>query len=50
MKIPAFRSMSYQQLDEYFGVDLGRGDRPTPHGIVYVPHHFRPQVMEETKP
>jgi NADH-quinone oxidoreductase subunit G len=49
-KLPAFRSMSYQQLDDYFGVELGKGDRPTPHGPVYVPHHFRPQVLEETKP
>lgn len=48
-KIPSFKAMSYAQLDEYHGVELGRGDRPMPHGWLYVPHEFRPQTMTTEK-
>ncbi len=44
-KFPEFAAMNYEMLDEYMGVELGKGSRPTPHGIRYVPHTFRPQVM-----
>lgn len=48
-RIASFRSMSYEQLDEYHGVELGKGDRPTPHGWNYIPHEFRPQHMTSEK-
>ncbi len=48
-KIPSFKAMSYDQLDYHHGVELGRGDRPTPHGWVYVPHDLRPQTMTVEK-
>lgn len=48
-RIPAFKAMSYEQLDEYHGVELGRGDHPMPHGWLYVPHEFRPQSMTSEK-
>ena len=48
-KVPAFKAMSYEMLDEYHGVELGRGDRPTPHGVVYVPHDLRPQTISNEK-
>ncbi len=44
-KLPSFRSMSYEKLDEYRGVELGRGDRPTPHGWTYIAHDLRPQTI-----
>ena len=48
-KVPAFRSMTYDLLDTYHGIELGRGDRPTPHGIEYVPHAYRPQTIPNEK-
>jgi NADH-quinone oxidoreductase subunit G len=48
-KIPSFRSMTYAQLDEYRGVELGKGDRPTPHGWTYIPHELRPQTIGNEK-
>ncbi len=46
-RIPQFKGMSYESLDEYRGVELGRGDRPTPHGWTYKPHSLRPQALVE---
>ncbi|MBS1911163.1 MAG: molybdopterin-dependent oxidoreductase [Bacteroidetes bacterium] len=46
-KIAPFRSMTYEMLDTYRGVELGRGDRPTPHGFTYVAHDLRPQTLAE---
>ncbi len=43
-RVPAFRSMSYEGLDECHGIELERGDRPTPHGWIYTPHELRPQL------
>ncbi len=48
-RIPQFKAMSYGQLDEYHGVELGRGERPTPHGWTYIPHEFRPQLIASEK-
>jgi predicted molibdopterin-dependent oxidoreductase YjgC len=48
-KVSSFRNMTYEQLDEYHGVELGKGDRPTPHGFTYTPHEFRPQIMANEK-
>ncbi|MDB5033230.1 MAG: nuoG [Chlorobi bacterium] len=48
-RLPAFKAMSYDQLDQYHGVELGRGDRPVPHGWTYIPHEFRPQIMANDK-
>jgi NADH-quinone oxidoreductase subunit G len=48
-KVPAFKAMTYEMLDEYHGVELGRGDRPTPHGVLYVPHDLRPQTIANEK-
>ena len=48
-RIPAFRSMTYEMLESYSGVELGKGDRPTPHGYRYVPHDLRPQQMPNEK-
>jgi NADH-quinone oxidoreductase subunit G len=48
-KIASFRSMSYAQLDEYRGVELGKGDRPAPHGWTYIPHELRPQLIGNEK-
>ncbi|MBC8144403.1 MAG: molybdopterin-dependent oxidoreductase [bacterium] len=44
-RFPGFRSMTYDMLEENFGVELGKGDRPTPHGFRYIPHDLRPQQM-----
>lgn len=44
-KLPAFRAMTYEKLDEYRGIELGKGDRPTPHGWTYVAHDLRPQTL-----
>ncbi|MCC7438192.1 MAG: molybdopterin-dependent oxidoreductase [Armatimonadetes bacterium] len=46
-KLPAFRQMSYDALDTYMGIELGRGDRPVAPGVQYKPHDYRPQVMEQ---
>jgi NADH-quinone oxidoreductase subunit G len=48
-KVASFRSMTYELLDEYHGVELGKGDRPTPHGFMYTPHEFRPQLLANEK-
>jgi predicted molibdopterin-dependent oxidoreductase YjgC len=48
-RFPSFRSMSYEALEAYAGIELGRGDRPAPHGFTYVPHDFRPQQMPNEK-
>jgi len=48
-RVSSFKSMSYDQLDSYHGVELERGDRPTPHGWTYVPHEFRPQLIATEK-
>jgi len=48
-RVPAFKAMSYDQLDEYHGVELGKGDRPTPHGWLYIPHELRPQTISNEK-
>lgn len=45
-RLPMFRGMSYETLEEYCGIELGRGDRPTPHGWTYRPHELRPQIIE----
>lgn len=41
---PELAGMSYAKLDEYRGIELGKGDRPTPHPLEYLPHDFRPQI------
>lgn len=46
-KLPAFRQMTYDALDTYMGIELGRGDRPVAPGVQYKPHDYRPQVMEQ---
>lgn len=46
-KLPAFRHMTYDALDTYMGIELGRGDRPVAPGLQYKPHDYRPQVMEQ---
>jgi NADH-quinone oxidoreductase subunit G len=48
-RFPAFKSMTYEALEQYAGIELGRGDRPTPHGFRYVPHDLRPQQMPNEK-
>jgi NADH-quinone oxidoreductase subunit G len=48
-RIPSFKGMSYEQLDSYHGVELGRGDRPVPHGWTYIPHEYRPQLLSTEK-
>lgn len=42
--IPLFRGMTYELLDEYRGIELGKGDKPVPHGWTYHAHEFRPQT------
>lgn len=48
-RFPMFRSMTYAMLESSAGVELGKGDRPTPHGFRYVPHDLRPQHMPNEK-
>jgi NADH-quinone oxidoreductase subunit G len=45
--VAGFKSMDYDKLDEYRGIELGKGDHPVPHGVTYVAHELRPQTMEE---
>ncbi len=48
-KLEPFHAMSYDRLDEFHGIELGRGQRPTPHGVTYVAHDLRPQTMADEK-
>ena len=42
-----FSEMTYEKLDQYRGIALGKGSSPEPHGLEYRPHEFRPQIMTE---
>ena len=41
--------MTYGLLDEFRGIELGKGDRPVPHPREYQPHFFRPQHLDEER-
>lgn len=45
-KVGDLAGMSYDALDSYRGIELGRGDRPTPHPRDYEPHFYRPQLLD----
>ena len=46
-RIKELDRMSYDQLDEFRGIELGQGSRPVPHPREYQPHFFRPQFLDE---
>lgn len=41
-KIPSFKHMSYDKLDEYFGLVLNKGDKPDPKIWHYQSHNMKP--------
>ncbi len=41
-KIPTFKYMSYDKLDEYFGLVLNKGDKPDPKIWHYQSHNMKP--------
>ena len=48
-RIKELDRMSYDQLDEFRGIELGQGSRPVPHPREYQPHFFRPQFLDEER-
>ena len=44
--IADLKGMSYESLDDYYGIALGKGERPTPHPKEYEPHFYRPQLLD----
>ncbi|MCB0711975.1 MAG: (2Fe-2S)-binding protein [Ignavibacteriae bacterium] len=48
-KNPQFAEMNYEKLDTYRGIRLGKGANPEPHGKVYRPHEYRPQIMNRVE-
>lgn len=45
--VPDFKGMTYENLDQYRGISLGRGERPEPYGDDYRPHIYRPQILAD---
>lgn len=43
IKIPLFANMSYDKIDEYQGLVLGKGNNPDPKLINYESHVFKPE-------
>ena len=42
-----YAEMTYETLEGYHGIELGKGARPTPHPREYVPHFYRPQQFRD---
>ncbi|MBN8573919.1 MAG: molybdopterin-dependent oxidoreductase [Candidatus Kapabacteria bacterium] len=42
--VDGFKGMSYELLDEYGGMIMGRIGTPESKGVVYESHYFKPQV------
>lgn len=40
--VPAFSRMSYELLDAYHGIILGKADKPEPVGVIYESHVLKP--------
>jgi len=40
--VKSFHGMSYEVLDAYQGLILGKGDQPEPVGVIYESHVLKP--------
>jgi NADH-quinone oxidoreductase subunit G len=42
-----FNDMDYKKLDEYQGLELGKGNNPDPKQVNYVSHYLKPQQTQK---
>ncbi len=42
-----FNDMDYKKLDEYQGLELGKGNNPDPKHVNYVSHYLKPQQTQK---
>ncbi|MER3330273.1 MAG: molybdopterin-dependent oxidoreductase, partial [Candidatus Kapaibacterium sp.] len=45
--ITNFNDMDYNKLDEYQGLELGKGNNPDPKYVNYVSHYMKPQLTQK---